>query len=149
LTTTDFTKQLKGYDTEADHEMTRMLRKVRVPRGRRLYVRIYSMDLVEKTSEGGIILPQTSYEREIESGVRAVVLKTAKACDPELAPGTWVLIPRFCGTRLDINSKYVLIFEESVMCVLDPEETVREILGSKVNPGKSVSDIVGTAPAAY
>jgi len=105
----------------------RMIKKMRTPSPRRLYVRTYRMDFTEKKTEGGIILPQNAYEREIETGVRALILKVGKACDPDLQPNMWVLIPRFAGTRIDTNGDYILISEDSVICMLDEEETLKEI----------------------
>lgn len=109
-------------------DISRLIKKVKCPAPRRLYVRTFKLDTVEKKSESGmLILPQTAYEREIETGVRAKILKLGRGCDPELKEGEWVLIPRFAGTRIDVNGDYVLIHEDTIICMLDAEEAAAEV----------------------
>jgi co-chaperonin GroES (HSP10) len=96
------------------------------PAKRRLFVHAYPPPEETETS-GGIIITRRARESEIETGIRAQIIKAGKLCDPDFKPGVWVLIPRFTGTAIvhdnsgDPMLNYMIIIEDCVMCILDEE----------------------------
>ena len=102
------------------------------PTKRRLYVHAYPPP-EETETEAGIIITRRAREREVETGIRAQIIKAGKLCDPDFEPGVWVLIPRFTGTAIlhdnvgDPNLNYMIINEDCVICMMDEALALQQL----------------------
>lgn len=95
---------------------------------------IHAFPPPEETETGaGIIITRRARESEIETGIRAKILKVGKGCDPDLKAGSWILIPRFTGTAIvhdnvgDPNLNYLIIIEDCVICTIDEAFAMKQL----------------------
>ena len=78
----------------------------------------------EKTSEGGIIIPDSATEKPIKSGVVAVgnglVLDNGEIRPLDLKVGDKVLFGKYSGTEVKLDGEELLVMkEDDVMAVLE------------------------------
>lgn len=86
----------------------------------------------ETTTESGLIITRRAREAEVETTECGFIVASGKLCETELTPGTWVMLPRFSGTRVihehtgDPEADYRIIAEDCIMGLIDSEEVARK-----------------------
>ena len=78
----------------------------------------------EKTTPGGIVIPDTAKEKPIKADVIAVgsgkVLDDGQTRPTEVKPGDKVLIGKYSGTEVKIDgAEYVILREDDIMGVFE------------------------------
>ncbi len=78
----------------------------------------------EKTSPGGIVIPDSAAEKPIRGKVVAVgsgkVLDDGKVRAPDVKAGDAVLFGKYAGTEIKLDgSEYVVMREDDIMAVLE------------------------------
>ncbi|QJD30539.1 co-chaperone GroES [Methylococcus geothermalis] len=78
----------------------------------------------EKTSPGGIVIPDTAKEKPIKGEVVAVgngkVLENGQVRALEVKPGDTVLFGKYSGTEIKVDgTEYLILREDDIMGVLE------------------------------
>lgn len=97
----------------------------------RIYVKVFQLPL-EEILPSGVIVSKRAHQAEIETGVRAKIVTIGEGCEDEIFEhhknrGGWLLIPRFTGTRLSIDTSFLIISEDCVMGFLNEAEALAEV----------------------